>query len=118
MCHSCRAQSPSWSGWAAPAGDAAGAGDPYGLLGVWESEPARRGHGQRLDGAGLAASVATIAGLMPDRDLCPRLVLEQGMHGGLVGLDGDHQLPAGRGHGVGVAHLGVQRVRDDDRAGQ
>jgi hypothetical protein len=41
--------------------------DPHRLLGVWKSQPAWGGHGQRPDGAGLAAAVT--AGAVPDRHL-------------------------------------------------
>lgn len=58
------------------------------------------------------------AGAVPDRDLRPRQPFEQRVQGGLVGLHGDHQLPAAGVHGVGMADLGVQRIRHDDGAGE
>jgi hypothetical protein len=40
------------------------------LFGVREADPAGGGDGDCCDGAGLAAAVTAVAGLVPDRDLC------------------------------------------------
>ena len=67
-----------------PAVDSAGAGDAYGLFGVWKRQPARGGDGDRLDGAGLFACVADLAASVAGWDVRPRQGFELGVQGGLV----------------------------------
>jgi hypothetical protein len=70
--------------------DGAGSGDPYGLFGVGEAEPARGEIGQRIDGAGLLAAVSFVAALVTDRDFGPGQRFEQTVQRRLVRLDCDH----------------------------
>ena len=79
------------------AGEGAGPGDPDGLFGVREADPAEGRDGDSLDGAGLAAAVAVIAGLVPDRDLRPGQRFELGMQGRTVAPDRDQQVGASGG---------------------
>ncbi|GAA2339238.1 hypothetical protein GCM10010170_021200 [Dactylosporangium salmoneum] len=103
---------------AGPAVDDAGAGDPDGLFGVRERDPAWRVQGDRFDGAGLAAAVAAVAGAVPGRDVGPRQALELRVQGRLVGLDLDEQVGVAGGDLPGVPGLGVQGIGDEDDVGQ
>jgi hypothetical protein len=58
--------------------DGAGAGDADSLFGVGEAEPAGGAHGERFDGAGLAAAVTGVAAAVPDRHLRPGQPFELG----------------------------------------
>ena len=63
--------------------------------------------------------MAALAGVVGDRDLVPGQGCELGMKGGLVALDSDQVMRAALGGQVlGVAALGVHRVRGDHRPGQ
>jgi hypothetical protein len=77
-----------------PGFDGAGAGDPYGLLGVREARPAGGADGDRFDGAGFAPTMPGVAATVANRYLRPGQGLELGVQGRLVGLDRDVQVRA------------------------
>ncbi|WP_204014939.1 hypothetical protein [Virgisporangium aurantiacum] len=62
--------------------------------------------------------MTVVAASVTDRDLGPRQRFEQTVQRRLIRLDGDHEAGAAGGDLAGVASLGVQGVRDDDRTGQ
>ena len=64
------------------------------------------------------ASVAAVAGIVADRDVAPGQLLELGVQVRLVPFDRQDVVGAASGEVVGMAALGVHRVRCDDRTGE